>query len=271
MIQVFDLDRAAFPDDRRQVAYAGLHLIGAAGRWWEGVTTQLPENAMRSDWQLFVQSLNRRFGDPYAQQTAIGKIDRLRMREHHQVTRYLLDFEELAPDTRFNDEALNAAFYKGLAYRIKRDMTNIGRPADLQSLQDLALRLDYNQWELSMERRPSAYPPPIPIPTTNRSPADPRPNQTPNPQSSTSRPTVPVAERQRRRQDNLCLNCGQSGHRAAQCPNPVKTGRLAFTLSDEADAAEPDPASDEVDPDDDEDDLDLDPSADPAEATQGND
>jgi hypothetical protein len=76
------------------------------------------------------------------------------MKETHKVSHYVVDFNELATLTHWNDDALASHFWDGLAPRIKDVIANSreGKPTNLAVLRSVALRVDQNYWERMEER-----------------------------------------------------------------------------------------------------------------------
>ena len=126
------------------------------------------------------------------------------------------------------------------------------------------MQIDQRHWEYESETRrtqfranPPAPRPPAqqdgsrsfqtmlrPFPAAANNPATPKPpaGNPPNPprppyqprQPNPNPPYVPISdeERERRRQGNLCMRCGKSGHYSAACPDRRAIGRAIFTLEE---------------------------------------
>ena len=54
------------------------------------------------------------------------KLDNLHMQDHHSITKYNVEFNEYATITGFNEGALFAKYYKGLAPCIKDGLVYSG-------------------------------------------------------------------------------------------------------------------------------------------------
>jgi hypothetical protein len=204
----------------------------------------------------FAKALTTLYGDPHLSLTAEREIRALK--QLTSVAVYIARFEEHRQYLTWNDDALRDQFYLGLRDRMKDSMAPLDRPKDLASLKELALRLDARldaRWQEKQATGNTSNP--TPRPSWNNRPQTLQPpshRQTPaiainNPASSTpatpapSAPSVPkpnfpshtpdgtipmelgsrgwqltAAEKQRRRDNNLCNYCADPSHRAFQCP-----------------------------------------------------
>ena len=171
------------------------------------------------------------------------------LRQKGSVTSYLAEFMRYAVLVKWNDEAKAAQFYRGLKDAIKDELSRVGRPANLKDLEAAAIRIDTRLFERLVEKgeRPmttnytgsqqrftprssSTF-----IPRTTS--FTPRTSTFTKTQSTYSRPSEDLrasfqtssdrvtrrgkltpAEYQRRKDDNLCLYCGDKGHQVLQCP-----------------------------------------------------
>ncbi|CEL55041.1 hypothetical protein RSOLAG1IB_01049 [Rhizoctonia solani AG-1 IB] len=118
----------------------------------------------------------------------------------------------------WNDAALRAQFYKGLHWHVKQQLAQKeNQPQDLEDLIAAAIRIDNVRRELEISRPPRENrPKPAATTTTSRT------ANTGTPRIDSDRlkadPNyVSEAERQRRRDEKLCIKCGKSGHRFAEC------------------------------------------------------
>ena len=213
---------------------------------------QDPEELLTFD--ALAKSLTTLYGDPHLALTAERKLRALR--QTTSVAHYIADFEEYRQYLTWNEDALRDQLYLGLKDRIKDSLAPLERPSTLSELKELALRLDSRldaRWHekrahenvAANAQKPwnngntsQSRPPPInrpaPANTSHSAPSKPTPNTNPAPRvnfpSHTADGTVPMeinsrggyrltqAEKDRRRLNNLCGYCGQSGHSAFNCP-----------------------------------------------------
>ena len=178
---------------------------------------------------------------------------------------------------KWNDEAKAAQFYRGLKDAIKDELSRVGRPVNLKDLEAAAIRIDTRLFERLVEKgeRPM---------TTNftgsqsrftpRTPSTfvPRTSSTFTPRTSTftkstyTRPSenlrasftssdqvtkrgkLSPAEYQRRKDNNLCLYCGDKGHQVLQCPvapspHSRQQGLRSVTIDDKKTMSQASPSS----------------------------
>ena len=85
--------------------------------------------------------LERAFGDPDKKATAQRELRFLRQanKEFHV---YLSDFQRIAPDTNFDEEAMRSALLEGISDELKQLMVTQITPEDLDELVTLLQRLD---------------------------------------------------------------------------------------------------------------------------------
>ena len=133
-----------FEFDNVKITYAISWLKGTAQHWYEPNLAldehKLPDFAC--DWHTFEETLKTTFGEPDPINTTTQKLDNLKMHNHHHITKYNVEFNEYATITRFDERALYAKYYKGLAPRIKDGMVYSGRPDNLADLRTQAMNLN---------------------------------------------------------------------------------------------------------------------------------
>jgi hypothetical protein len=251
----------AFRTDRAKVNYAISYLKGPALDWFEpGLIAAAMRGQPRAapdwidDFDDFTNELVTYFGphDPVGE--AETELENLRMKDGHRITKYLTEFNRLAPTIGWGDEALRHMFYRGLPPRIKDEICRIGKPKQLRTFQVMARSIDARYWErrseLSREAGSSNTRTPNQQNSSEGKKSDKKNksstsnshnnnnnnnnsnNSNKNQKSGNSGQQKPKsdlsdklgkdgkltsAERQRRFANNLCLFCGEAGHTAKDC------------------------------------------------------
>ena len=195
---------------------------------------------------LFVEHLSASYG-------VVDEVNRAErqlraLRQTGSASSYYTIFNNLATLLNWGDAALRSQFYEGLKSRVKDQLANVDKPDTLESMKNLAIRIDNRLFERDQERKyestpaaryttPFAPRPTIPPPvSTGPIPMDIDAVNARNPGSTQSpRGPISIAERQRRRNNNLCLYCGNPGHSLANCSlrpdNRAKTQTSELNLS----------------------------------------
>lgn len=149
------------------------------------------------------------------------------------VAEYAIEFRTLAVESGWNEASLLAAFINGLSERLKDELVTHPEPVNLDNLIALTIRIDNRCRERRRQRQRNPAGDVIPR----------RRDHSPAPVGSRSfpRPVLPLEpmrreefpegepmqlgrnrlsadERERRRETNACLYCGQPGHYIANCP-----------------------------------------------------
>ncbi|CCO37993.1 hypothetical protein BN14_12154 [Rhizoctonia solani AG-1 IB] len=164
----------------------------------------------------FDRAFERAFFDPNEQRVAERKITTLT--QTTTAAAYATDFRTLLMSLDWNDAALRAQFYKGLHWHVKQQLAQKeDQPQDLETLIAAAIRIDNVRHELEISRPPRE----------NRSKSAATTSTTCTAHTGTpcidsdclkSDPNyVSEAERQRRRNEKLCIKCGKAGRQFAEC------------------------------------------------------
>ena len=173
------------------------------------------------------------------------------LRQRGDFTNYLSSFRILRTHCRWGDEALHFQFYSGLDFELQREVDRRPETKDLDDLINTARKA----WDFILQQRANnrlrntQEAPRYRPPRTNNNNfvfGQQRPNYHPDPsqdmdlstvqtqqfqsqpqqarnqtQQFRGQPRAPLTpqEKERRRQENLCLYCGSEGHFAYDCPN----------------------------------------------------
>jgi hypothetical protein len=164
----------------------------------------------------FDTAFSRAFFDPDEQRAAERKITTLV--QTTTTAAYATEFRTLLMSLDWNDAALCAQFYKGLHWHVKQQLAQKeDQPRDLEALIAAATRIDNVRCELEISRPPREN---RPKPTTSTSTTRSANTGTPCIDSDRLKADpnyVSETERQRRRDEKLCIKCGKAGHRFAEC------------------------------------------------------
>ncbi|KAH9851660.1 hypothetical protein C2E23DRAFT_869308 [Lenzites betulinus] len=176
----------------------------------------------------------------------------LRMSDNHRIAKYITQFTRLATQVRWGNAPLRYRFYDGLPNRLKDRISEVGKPATLVGLRDLAQSIDNRYWECKSEQSRdsgSSKPANKSASSDSKSQQTPKPNPgnsgnsnsgTPKPASSGNKPAAktpakPYAdklgkdgkltaeERQRRFTNNLYLLRCQSPSRPDEAGSGWRT------------------------------------------------
>ncbi|KAI7821959.1 hypothetical protein BC939DRAFT_455032 [Gamsiella multidivaricata] len=156
---------------------------------------------------------------------------------------YILQFQTLSSQVRWNEAALVARFKDGLSASVKRGLTSCWDTlVSLSDTQAKALVAYQNQEHMNRvtgqhhqqhnRNRPQPYVRPQAQPaaqSTEKGAA----NMSMDLDQVRSRRLTP-AEKKYRRDNNLCLYCGDPNHFAASCPKKTSLTEIQFSFDDEA-------------------------------------
>jgi len=142
----------AFRLDRTKITFAQSYLKGMALEWFELdlLESADPTNRPRwmDNWIAFVTELQSTFRPHNPVADAEHQLNLLQMKDSHHVTRYIVDFNQLASQIRgYGDGALHHYFYSSLPDRIKDELSRIGKPWTLDGTCTLAQEIDARYWE----------------------------------------------------------------------------------------------------------------------------
>ncbi len=85
-------------------------------------------------WHSFKEELKSTFGKPNPIASATLKLDNLSMKDTHHILKYNIEFNKYSTLTGFDNCALYAKYYKGLAPHIKDGLVFASHPTTLDGL-----------------------------------------------------------------------------------------------------------------------------------------
>jgi ferredoxin len=249
-----------FPTDDTKIDFVMSHLKGSAFDWVKPYLADRHNKTAASpifdNFSAFCDALLDNKGDPDRINTATAKLQALRQKG--STSQYATDFFQLSAPLGWNNQALKAQFLLGLRADVKDQLALRDEvPDEIKDLATVAIRLDNRLFARKKEnqsssragafRAPTGYPttPVARVPSASFSVSAPRAappavasGPVPMDIDGTVRRFKPLTpqERQQRIANNLCLYCGNPGHRVNACPaktpaRPVRPSRVQATTT----------------------------------------
>ena len=227
---IFNSDPARYTGtnaDNAKIAYAASFLSGSAKEWFQPHVNETTGVISFPTWTDFVAALRAAFEDPDAYQTAYNKISTLK--QEKDCSSYYASFVSLATVLGIDERTKISFFKKGLHAELKKALSyQITLPTGFEEFVQACIKID-NQIRANREARDA-------IPRTQGGQFAPTPSTSTGTHSgpmdlsgaryrSQKRGPVTDQEKKRRRDNNLCLYCGSSGHWASQCPHKRSRGK----------------------------------------------
>ena len=225
---VFQSDPTRFSTHKAMILYAASFLRGPARDWWTPHMDTKSGAVRFETYEEFMDALSKAFDDPDATATAAREIRRLRQKDG-TCADYYAKFVTLAARLGWNTEAQIEQFKYGLNEELRRALTYRDDPTG-NTLEDHArvcIMIDNKQRAFEASRRNNRrkdkskkdktqkddsfrpFRPSAPAPTNPSVVGEPM-------DLSTARFKLTPQERERRRANNLCLQCGGQGPRRRQ-------------------------------------------------------
>lgn len=215
-----------FGDDSTKITYAASFLTGTAFSWLQPYLDAKPTPALLTNYHTFTEQLKSAFGDPNQQLTAEKQLFVLKQKS--SASAYASDFRRLASYTNWNSDSLIFKFTMGLKEDIKDELAKIDPINDLDALINKVIKLDDRLYErrrargnhhneprrgFTTDRNDSSYMDVDSVRTSDN--------------KDGKRKTLTKAEKQHRRDNNLCLYCGEAGHKVDACPKTKESGKAS--------------------------------------------
>uniref|UniRef100_A0A670JXT1 ribonuclease H n=1 Tax=Podarcis muralis TaxID=64176 RepID=A0A670JXT1_PODMU len=214
-----------FPDDRTKVHFLISLLKDQAAKWALPLLRQ--DSPLLTDYVGFCNHLETVFGNPLKESQANRAIRQLRQ-DKSTAAAYATEFRLLAQDLSWNDSALRDQYLEGLSDEILDQLAMMDRPTTLDALIQRSLQID-DRLEDRRQARDHQHSrllaPVLPSRSTPTAELPVEPTQL-----GAARPRLSPSEKTRRREGNLCLYCGGSGHYARSCPKKMPVAGKPPTL-----------------------------------------
>lgn len=208
---LFRLHPSVYHNGLDKVGLVSSLLVGRAATWCTPIL-ESADSQLLDDYEAFKQRFSQAFDDPHRKATAFDEISKLRQANRDLVA-YTSEFQRLACELDWSEETLVQYYRRGLQDEIRKELIHFDTPATLLDMISLATRMDSRLKEYSLSR-------PGNVPHNHR-PKPQQPIQSSSNQmeiGSQRRSPLTDQEKQRRRSNNLCMYCGDSGHDAFTCP-----------------------------------------------------
>ena len=209
-----------YPDGFTQVAFIGTLLSGSACSWFAPLMEK--DSPILYDLEAFIRRLTATFGDSDRERVAERKIQGLRQGSRSAAI-YAADFQQLTCDLEWNDKAFMTQFRYGLKDDVKNLLITMPQADSLEELMSQAITCDNRLFELRQERRWSYNNIYQGATSLSSRPSEERLTKPEPMQIDATRFKPLTAEEKRRRfEQNLCLYCGEAGHKAGTCSKKQK-------------------------------------------------
>lgn len=235
-------ERSRFETEESKVAYALSFLSDIAFTHYQQDILhrfhQVPRPYHLQSLDNLLEHLEENFGDRGAENAALREITELRQGTSAAYS-YFTKFSQISSYLAWEGTAFRDHFYRGLRDEIKDELSKTTLPGSLEELAGRAIEIDNRLYERRMERKVQSG-----IPASNnprslrsnghgsgthrtRSNSSPPSLRSPIGTPSTAMEIDATApkkrlspqEKQRRKQEGLCLYCGKAGHFAPNCPS----------------------------------------------------
>ena len=188
------------------------------------------ETDILANYSLFITTFKALYDDPHAKRHAQAAIKRLKQGKGSVVS-YSAKFRRIAQDTCFDSQALLDIFRYGLNDDVKDVLaSSLFEPEKLEDFIHFCIKIDNRLFDRKIERSNgpryqkqfsgSFRTPAPPVLAAQPSSSGPTPMELDTIQIKTKKLTP--EEKQRRLLNNLCLYCGEAGHKAINCPKKSK-------------------------------------------------
>ncbi len=201
------------------MAYMTTLLVGKALDWATALWERQSPLTTSSD--LFISEMRKVFHHPVSGAEVDHRLLQL-TQGRRSVAEFAIEFRTLAAESEWDQRALKAAFHRALSHELKDELAYRDPAPDLESLIDVAIRLDNRIRDRQGERRRETR-----LPEFNTSTGFMEPSSLTGCSEEPmqlGRTRLSQAERERRMRDKCCLYCGESGHFRANCPELVGKG-----------------------------------------------
>lgn len=212
---VFALQPRRYASEGTKVAYVLTLLAGRAREW--GVAVWNANAPFCANFEEFRQEMVKLFDRSARGDEAAALLSRL-TQKGGSVTDYAIRLKTLAAACDWNESAIRARFLEGLNHTISDEMSALDMPADLESLINLALRVESR---LNRRQQRRLTNPLWRSRSSLVSEAPLTPASAPEPMQL-GRLRLTPQQKQLRLAQGLCLYCGKAGHFALHCPAKVK-------------------------------------------------
>jgi hypothetical protein len=211
------LSMSQFNTDEDVITFLLVNMEGAASAWaLPHLANISTDKATITTVAEFDEAFEKAFFDPDEQRAAERKITSLV--QTSTTAAYATEFRTLLMSLDWNDAALRAQFYKGLHWHVKQQLAQKeDQPRDLEALIAAAIRIDNVRRELEINRPPRENRPKSATTTATSRATNTGTTRIDLDRLKADPNYVSEVERQRQRDEKLCIKCGKAGHRFAEC------------------------------------------------------
>jgi len=120
----YNLDEEAAADDEFKIDIISSYLEGNAAEWFADLVKE--ESPLLENYENFIDALQQRYKSCASSDVANSRLTKTRRQQFRTIAEYCNQFEKIARDSSFNDEAKIHFFIEGLPTREKRkNQTNL--------------------------------------------------------------------------------------------------------------------------------------------------